>query len=81
MKTIDLSTGEHSLSELLRLAKSEAVFIRSPSGEAFLLEQANEFDREVVALGDSEKFMSFLEDRSQETTSIPISEVRAKRGV
>jgi hypothetical protein len=53
MRTVDLTKEKHSLKELLTLAKSETLLIRSPSGEDFLLEQADEFDREVAALGSS----------------------------
>ena len=63
------------------LAKSETLLIRSPSGEDFLLEQADEFDREVAALGSSDKFMSFLDARSKEEEDIPLSEARSKRGL
>ncbi len=79
MKIVDLSKGKHSLAELLALAKSEAVLIHSTSGDDFLLEQADELDREAAALGASDKFMSFLEERSKEKGNIPISEVREKR--
>ena len=78
MKTVDLSKGEHTLSEVLSLAKSEGVLIHSASGEDFVLEQADDFDREVAALGSSEKFSSFLSDRSKEADDIPIEEVRKK---
>jgi hypothetical protein len=81
MKTVDLREGQHSLSEVLSLAKSESVLIHSASGEDFLLEQADEFDREVATLGASEKFMSFLEARAKETGDIPIEEVRRTRGI
>ena len=81
MKTVDLRQGEFSLSDVLTLAKSEAVLIHSASGEDFLVEQADEFDREVATLGGSEKFMSFLEGRAKETGDIPIEEVRRKRGI
>ena len=81
MKTIDLRKGRHSLKEVLVLAKSEAVLIHSPSGEDFLLENANEFDREVAALGGSEKFMAFLKTRSTEKGDVPLSKVREKRGM
>lgn len=80
MKRIDLSKEHHSLSEVLTLAKSEAVLIHSPSGEDFVLESADEFDREVAALGASEKFTSFLDARSKETGDISMREVRRKRG-
>ena len=81
MKTVDLRQGEHSLSEVLALAKSEPVLIHSASGEDFLVEQADEFDREVAALGGSEKFMSFLDARAKETGDIPFETVRKKRGL
>lgn len=81
MKTIDLSKAQLSLSEVLTLAKSGGVLIRSVSGEDFVLEYADEFDREVAALGSSEKFALFLEARARETEDIPLGEVRKKRGI
>ena len=83
MRTVDLSKEKHSLKELLALAKSETLLIRSRSGEDFLLEQADEFDREVAALGSSGKFMSFLDARSKEKEEqdISLSEARSKRGL
>ena len=81
MKRIDLSKGQPSLTEVLTLAKSEAVLIHSASGEDFILEQADDFDREAAALGGSERFLSFLEARSNETGDIPISEIRGKHAM
>jgi hypothetical protein len=81
MKRIDLTMEHHSLSEVLTFAKSEAVLIHSPSGDDFVLESADEFDREVAALGASENFASFLDARSKETGGIPLRKVRQKRGI
>ena len=81
MKAIDLSKGDHSLAEILTLAKSETVLIHSASGDDFLVEQADEFDREAVALGSSDKFMGFLKSRSDETKDISIDAARKKRGM
>ncbi len=81
MKTIDLRKGKHSLNEILTLAKSGAVLIRSAFGENFLLEPADEFDLEVAALGGSKKFTSFLDARSKEAEDMPISQVREKHGL
>ncbi len=81
MKTIDLSKGQPSLSEVLMLAKSEGVLIHSATGEDFFLEPADDFDREVAALASSSTFSSFLEARSNETGDIPISKIREKRGM
>ncbi|HUT02714.1 MAG TPA: hypothetical protein VM163_02350 [bacterium] len=81
MKTIDLTKGRHTLSGVLALAKSETLLIHSESGEDFVLEQADEFERETAALGTSERFARFLDKRSKETGDIPISAVREKRGL
>ena len=81
MKRIDLTKEPHSLSEVLTLAKSEAVLIHSPSGEDFILESADDFDREVAMLGASETFAAFLEARSKETGDLPLRKVRQKRGL
>jgi hypothetical protein len=79
MKTIDLTKEKHSLGEVLTLAKSETLLIHSASGEDFVLEPADEFDREVVALGRSEKFTSFLDARSKEAGDIPLKDIRDRR--
>lgn len=81
MKIVDLSRGEHSLSEVLDLARSEAVLIRSASGEAYFLEPADDIDLEVAEWGSSEKLSAFLQARSSETGDIPFSEIRKKRGL
>jgi hypothetical protein len=81
VRTIDLSKEHPSLADVLNLAKSEPVVIHSGVGEDFVVEQADEFDREAVALGGSEKFMSFLEARSNEAGDIPLAEIRKKRGI
>lgn len=81
MKTVDLSKRQPSLRELLALAKSGAVLIHSASGDDFVLEQADELDRETAALGASEKFMSFLAERSEEEASLSIEQMRKKRGL
>lgn len=80
MKTIDLRNEQRSLSEVLTLAKSEAVLIRSSGGEDFLLEPADAFDKEIASLGSSERFLSFLAERSRETGDVPLKAVRGRRG-
>ena len=78
MRIIDLGREKHTLAELLALAKDERIFIRSAAGEDFLLEPADELDREVAALAGSERFMSFLEERSKEAGGLSLAEVRKK---
>jgi hypothetical protein len=81
MRTIDLRKEDYSIAELLALAKSGAILIHSASGDDFLLEEADELDREAAALGKSDSFMSFLEKRSAEAGEIPLSQAAKKRGL
>ena len=81
MKTIDLTEGKPSVDELLAWAKSEAVIIQGLDGAHFVLEEADEFEQEVAALGGSENFMRFLKKRSKEKERIPIGEVARRLGI
>jgi len=81
VRTIDLDKEQPSLADVLTLAKSEPVVIHSGPGEDYLLESADEFDREAAALGGSERFLSFLQARSNEAGDISIDEIRKKHGM
>ena len=72
MKTVNLNKESPSVGELLAMARKKSVLLVSPDGASFVLEEADEFDREVAELGNSERFMRFLKKRSKErgTTSI-----------
>ncbi len=43
------------------------------------LPPADDFDREAAALGQSERFMSLLNERSREAAGTPLAEARRKR--
>jgi len=79
MKTIDLTLGEKTLAELLDLARRERVLIHSATGDDFVLEAADDFDREAALLGQSDRFMAFLHQRSKEPGATPLAQVRKKR--
>ena len=81
MKIVDLSAKHPSLSEILDMAKSDDVLLHVASGEEYLVERADAFDRELAMLGGSAKFMSFLEDRSQESEDLSLNAVKDKRGL
>jgi len=78
MKTIDLAREEHTLAELLKLAKRDSILIHSAAGEDFLLEPADDFDREVALLGQSERFLSFLQERSREAGGRSLVDIRKR---
>ncbi|MBM4040804.1 MAG: hypothetical protein FJ290_20050 [Planctomycetes bacterium] len=76
MKTVDLAHEEHTLAELLTLAKRDSILIHSAAGEDFLLEPADDFEREVAMLGQSERFLSFLRERSEEPGGKSLTDLR-----
>src|SRR5437667_11568619 len=74
MKTINLKEESPSVAQLLAMARKKSVLLVSKDGATFVLEEANQFDREVAELGGSERFMEFLSKRSKEPTVISIEE-------
>ena len=74
MKTVDLKKESPSVGRLLAMARKKSVLVVSKDGSAFVLEEADEFDREVAELGSSEKFMRFLRKRSKQKGVISIEQ-------
>ena len=66
MRTWDLRQQHVSVTDLLQWARTETVCILNAEGEAFILEAADAFEREVAQLGQSDTFMAFLAERSKE---------------
>lgn len=66
MKTVNLNKESPSVGELLAMARRKSVLLVSRDGASFVLEEADEFDREVAQLGNSRRFMRFLMERSKE---------------
>jgi hypothetical protein len=78
MITLDLRYQQITLEELFRVARSESVLIVTDEGQEYILEAADEFDREVAELGKSEKFMEFLAERRKESGRIPLDEIERR---
>lgn len=78
MITLDLREQQITLEELFRVARSESVLVVTDEGEEYILESADEFDREVAKLGRSETFMHFLAERRKESGRIPLEEIERR---
>ncbi len=78
MITFDLRQQGVTVEELLRLAASDSVMILDEEGREFVLEAADDFDREVAQLGQSERFMRFLAERSRESGTVSLQEVEKR---
>jgi hypothetical protein len=80
MKTLDLSRKSITLEELLKLASAGSVRILTADGHAFVLEDADDFDKEVKLLGKSKKFRRFLRERSKEPATTSLEDYRRSLG-
>ncbi len=78
MKVIDLNETKSSIEDILSMAKSETVMVSGIDGVRYIVEEADEFEREVAALGKSEKFMAFLRERSEEKGGKSLDEIAKK---
>ncbi len=63
MKTLDLTGKRVTLDELLKLAAMEAVRILTADGRGFILEQADDFEKEV-GLARQEQDVQALSQRT-----------------
>ena len=78
MRTLDLRQQKTTVDELLRFARAETVRIVNADGDEFILEAADAFEREVAELGQSEKFMAFLAERSKEPGVVALDDLERK---
>jgi hypothetical protein len=66
LKTLNLAEKHITLNQALDLAAVGSIRILTAEGHAFVLEQADDFEKEVELLGKSKKFRRFLNERSKE---------------
>lgn len=76
MKTLDLSRKKATLEDALTLAAEGSVHIVAADGRAFVLEDADDFDKETRLLGKSKKFQRFLKERSKEPATTSLEDYR-----
>lgn len=74
MMTLDLRTQALTIDELLHAATTKAVHVIAKDGTRFVLELADAFELEVAQLSQSQQFMAFLAERSQEQGGISLEE-------
>ncbi|MCU0491362.1 MAG: hypothetical protein MUD01_07235 [Chloroflexaceae bacterium] len=78
MVTIHLEQQKITLEDLLRAAQTQPVLIVTAEGQEYVLEAADEFEREVAELSKSQKFMNFLGKRRKEAGRIPLAEIERR---
>ena len=78
MRTLDLRDKPITVEELFQAARGDAVFIVTTDGQEYILEAADDFEREVIQLRQSKRFMQFLGERRKEPGRIPIADVEKR---
>ncbi len=76
MKTIDLSRSSPTLTEVLQLAGEENVVLRTAEGREYVLAEIDDFADEIASVVQNEALMKLLTERSKETTTFTLREVR-----
>jgi hypothetical protein len=76
MKAIDLTKSAPTLNQVLQLAGEENVVLRTPEGRQFVLAEIDDFADEVARVGQNNDLMKLLDERSRETTTVPLEQVR-----
>jgi PHD/YefM family antitoxin component YafN of YafNO toxin-antitoxin module len=78
MKTVNLEDGKIDLAEAIDLARQEPLLLVTPTGQEFVLAEADDFDREVETLRNSVDFQHFLDERLQSPHRIALEEIEAE---
>ena len=76
MKTIDLSNTTFTFTDVLELASEDNLVLETRDGRQFIVAEIDDFDREIELIRQNEELMRFLDERSKETTTYSLSEVR-----
>jgi hypothetical protein len=78
MRAIDLSAVAPTLAEVLQLAGEDNVILRTPDGRRFVLAEIDDFADEVAKVRENKSLMQLLGERSGETATCTLKEVRGQ---
>jgi len=78
MRLIDCRIENLPITELFKLAIKDHLFLQDSNGQKFFLAPIDDFPQEVELLGNSERFMKFLEERSKEKARYSLEEVKRR---
>jgi hypothetical protein len=78
MKTVDLSSEPLSAAELLDMARTDPLLVKTARGDSFMVSPADEFATEVELLRRNHAFLAMLDEFKEDKTTIPLEEVENK---
>ncbi|MBU0568078.1 hypothetical protein KJ693_04850 [bacterium] len=76
MRTIELLDKPSGIDEVLKLASKENIILRTLDGREFILAEVDDFDKEIELTRQNQELMKFLEERSKETETFTLKQVR-----
>lgn len=76
MKAIDLSATSPSLKEVLDMAGEDNIVLKTPEGRRYVLAEIDDFAEEITKVCQNEALMKLLRERSAETTTFTLTQVR-----
>ena len=80
MTKVDTSAVSN-LNELLDLAQEDAILLRTPEGQEFILTEVEDFEAELEAVRKNPELMELLAERSREEKTYSLEEVKEKLGL
>jgi hypothetical protein len=81
MKTIEVPIQATDVQHILAQARDEDIVVKTPDGEEFLVSAVDEFGHEVAKTRQNEKLMALLEERGQESATVPLTDVKRQLGL
>ena len=80
MKTVDLSMGPLSASQLFDMARQDILLVKTQQGDAFFVSCADEFQTEVEILRRNHHFLNLLDRFKEDRETIPLDQVAKELG-
>ena len=78
MKTIDLSTNDLSVHEIVDSARDESIILKATDGTSFVLSIADDFATEVELLRQNHGFLALLDSFKEDDSSVSLEEVEKR---
>ncbi len=81
MRTIEISNSLLTLRELIESVNKENILLKTAEGRIFVFAEVDDFDREIQLTWENKDLMRFLDERSKETKTRTIAQVRERLGL
>jgi hypothetical protein len=81
MKTIAVSDPSEELKALLEQARQESLILQAPDGSEFILEELDDFDKEIELTRQNKELMALLDQRGQEKAIVSHEELKKMLGL